>query len=810
MRAAAGRGFIVVLRNEVREGFGEFAAEGRPIRCRPEANLGIERKRRQAFTCLCRTTNKVGHLADDPRAQGDEIACGQPVDFAIRIRGCRAKGLRRNDVGSRGRYEQPFRQPAPLAFLGEPHQPVRLKRVQVVGDFLPSQANPQSQRCRRGGLGKLREESTAHWPQGHGRGGRIIDDEDVEHGGMIALTIIPVKERPYTPGVLRSLICACVAVVAVSAQQPVFRSKVQFVAIDVVVTDKQDRPVADLTKDDFEVRENGARQTITDFTFVSVPLANRVVDVDAPPLPPSDIGSNAASLRSSRAIVVFVDDTSLSAVLICELCVDVMVALKQALTRFLQTLTPDDQVAIVWQSRSDLSQDFTNDIPRLIETVNSRKAAMGPIPIDPRTPPWRPRVDSLKFAVAALAGSSYARRAIVFVGARACNPVPGLSQAGLAGFEDVECRDLYERARNANVPIYALDPRVNPETRDPTMAELAINTGGRHFLQQPNPLSAVEQIVLENGSFYTLGFYPEPMLRDGKYHKLDVTVKRPGLIVRSRERYLADTASPPASNPKRDMTKALGSGLDDPSLPIRAFVAPLAPALRGMTRTLVTLEMTYPVPRESAKLQDELRIGILALSPDAKIKASFQRPVTFTGAWKPTASGTFVLNETIDLPSDALTVRAGITSSALARTGTAHVSIDVPDYRKRDLQLSPLVLGSARQPVDAAIGLDIVRSLVPFQPTTARTFMNTDRLRVFALVYAGSTAESFAAELQLDGRPLFAQTLPARNPALGRREANLDTFVPLTGLAAGSHTLTVTVIDGKQRAQRAIPFEIAR
>lgn len=604
--------------------------------------------------------------------------------------------------------------------------------------------------------------------------------------------------------------------VAVSAQQPqpVFRTRTQHVAIDVVVTDKDDTPVTDLTKADFEIRENGALQTISDFAFVSIPLANRVVDVDAPPLPPSDVGSNASSARSSRAIVVFVDDTSLSAVLICEVCVDVMVALKRALTRFLQSLSPDDQVAIVWQGRSDLSQDFTNDIPRLIEAVNNRRAGMGPVPIQGSRDPWRQRVDSLKFAVAALADSNYARRAIVFVGARACNPVPGLSQAAMAGFEDVECRDLYERARNANVPIYALDPRVNPVGGGGTLEELAINTGGRHFVQQSNPLWAVDQIITENGSFYSLGFYPEPMVRDGKYHKLDVTVKRPGVLVRSRDRYLADTASPPPSNPKRDMTKALGSGTDDPSLPIRAFVAPLGPApapARGMTRTLVTLEMTYPVPKEDrAKLQDELRVGILALSPDAKVKASFQRPITFTGAWKPTASGTFVINETIDLPSDALTMRVGITSTALGRTGTTHVEIDVPDYRKRDVQLSPLVLGSARQPIDAAVGLDTIRSLVPFQPTTVRAFSETDRLRVFALAHAGSTAATFEVEIRLDDKRLPAQPLQTRQPTLGRREATLDTIVPLTGLAPGAHTLTVTVTDGKQRSQRAIPFAIVR
>ena len=105
MRAAAGRGRIVVLRNQFRDGLGKFVAERRPVRRRPEAHLGIHRQRRQAFARLCRTTNQIAHLADDPGAQGDEVTRGQPIDFPIRINGDRAQGARRHDVGRGRRYE---------------------------------------------------------------------------------------------------------------------------------------------------------------------------------------------------------------------------------------------------------------------------------------------------------------------------------------------------------------------------------------------------------------------------------------------------------------------------------------------------------------------------------------------------------------------------------------------------------------------------------------------------------------------------------------------------------------------------------
>jgi VWFA-related protein len=598
---------------------------------------------------------------------------------------------------------------------------------------------------------------------------------------------------------------------ALTAQQAVFRSTTQYVTVDAVVTDRQDRPVTDLTRDDFEIRENGVVQRIADFGFVSVPVGSRTVNVDAPPGPVIDVGANAVSQRSSRAIVIFADDSSLSASMKQLDSPEVLVALKETLTTFVRTLSPDDQAAIVWQGRSDVSTDFTNDTERLVAAINGRRAVMG---LTPSGPAWRARVTSLKNVVAALASSGYARRAIVFVGTRACDPSPKM---GDLGFEHLECKDLYERARQANVPIYALDPRVNPPGGDDTLAELALNTGGRHFMQQSRPLWAVEQIMIDNGSFYTLGFYPEPLVTDGKYHRIDVTVKRPGLRVRSRDRYLADTDVPARSTPNRDMTRALAAGLDDPGIPLRAFVAPLAltqaPALRGGARTLVTLELGYPVPQagDSTVLDDELRLGILALTPDAKIKASFQRPITFTGKWKPTARGTFVINEVIDLPSGSLTVRVGITSRALRRTGTTHVEVDVPNYRRTDLQLSPIVVGvtGAAQGLDAAIGLDTLRGLVPFQPTTLRTFSPADRLRVFTWAYWGSTETSLAMEIRVDDRVVTRQSLPARTAAAGKRDVAIDLMVPLAGLAPGRHVITVTASTREKRsATRQVAIEV--
>jgi hypothetical protein len=284
--------------------------------------------------------------------------------------------------------------------------------------------------------------------------------------------------------------------------------------------------------------------------------------------------------------------------------------------------------------------------------------------------------------------------------------------------------------------------------------------------------------------------------------------------VRARKGYTAPGGRVVAMTPNREMTGALGAGLPDPSLPIRAFVAPLAAGPKG-ARVLVTVEVAYPVPEGgfTGGLEDEWRLGILALDPDARIKASFQRPMTFTGTWKPSARGTIVVNEVIDLPTQALTLRVGVTSKALGRTGTAHLPLVVPDFRKNALQMTPLVLGVYDDDApDAVVGLDIIRPFVPFQPTTTRVFKAGDAIQVFARAYWKSNETSVEAEVVTlgpgAGSPMQV-TLQGQRTRSGQMEAVLDEAVSLAGLSPGSHVLRVTLRGSKPvPVVREVPFEI--
>ena len=73
-------------------------------------------------------------------------------------------------------------------------------------------------------------------------------------------------------------------------QAPTFRVEVNYVEIDATVIDAQGNFVRGLTKDDFELVEEGKPQTISAFTMVDLPIARAdpplcVLALSVPPRP---------------------------------------------------------------------------------------------------------------------------------------------------------------------------------------------------------------------------------------------------------------------------------------------------------------------------------------------------------------------------------------------------------------------------------------------------------------------------------------------------------------------------------------------
>src|SRR5579864_8841674 len=204
-----------------------------------------------------------------------------------------------------------------------------------------------------------------------------------------------------------------------SGQAPVFRAGVDLVQVDVVVTAKNHQPISDLTAADFTLTEAGQPQQIETFQHVSIPLARRTIELNRPPQSSPDVATNAPASENSRLFVMLVDDE--------HIIENDIAHVKDAMTEFLKALTPDDEVAVVFVGRSDLSVNFTSDVGRLLKAVDGVRGAFG-FGIDAKgnDPSGRmarhevllharTTLYSIKNAILALSGSRHARRAIVLV-----------------------------------------------------------------------------------------------------------------------------------------------------------------------------------------------------------------------------------------------------------------------------------------------------------------------------------------------------------------------------------------------------------
>jgi VWFA-related protein len=166
---------------------------------------------------------------------------------------------------------------------------------------------------------------------------------------------------------LLSLVLAVAASCAfpVAAQQSpprvpgAIRSQVTLVPIDVVVTDNDDRPVTNLTKDDFTILENGVRQTIAHFT-----LQTMAADTAAP----AGSGPSTAQLRKVPTVSLTPQSRRTFVIVLGRGRLQAPSKSVDHLVRFVrQELLPQDLVAVMaWNRATDFTTDHEN-IARLLE-----------------------------------------------------------------------------------------------------------------------------------------------------------------------------------------------------------------------------------------------------------------------------------------------------------------------------------------------------------------------------------------------------------------------------------------------------------
>ncbi|MDQ4121069.1 MAG: VWA domain-containing protein [Acidobacteriota bacterium] len=155
----------------------------------------------------------------------------------------------------------------------------------------------------------------------------------------------------------------------------IVRITTTLIQVDVSVTDKKGKQVTDLKPEDFEIYENGKKQEITNFSYISVAAPKSQADGAAlteagkkekiTNLPPVPIKLKPGDVR--RTIALVVDDFSIA--------FGGLAHVKDTLRKFVnEQMQPNDLVAIIRASGgSGVFQQFTSDKRLLLASINKIK-----------------------------------------------------------------------------------------------------------------------------------------------------------------------------------------------------------------------------------------------------------------------------------------------------------------------------------------------------------------------------------------------------------------------------------------------------
>jgi VWFA-related protein len=639
-------------------------------------------------------------------------------------------------------------------------------------------------------------------------------------------------------------------VVPVLSQQdrntpPVFRSAVNLVQVDAYVTDSQGNPVTGLTADDFEVREEGKSQSIAYFVPFNIPIETSREALSSDALVEPDVQSNEP--REGRLYVIAVD----------ELRPENGLRTRAFLRQFVERHMGGNDVAavvLIGRGRRSDTQEFTSNrwlLLRAIDLVSGWPAGP-PSVVGFRNSGWfvtQQRMIALQELVEFLARIPSRRKAVLLITEDIGLDVESAIDTSLSPSPAGEiAREMVRTALRGNVTIYPIDPnrltladivtgevetlptieqdrsrRQMELTRRANLRSLAAVTGGFALVSSNDINGVFERVVRESSSYYLLGYYSTQDKLDGKFRRLDIRVRRPGLRVHTISGYLAPRERVAEVPRKPGVADVLSHPLAVAGLPMRVVAAPyrgqgeeatIAAALEIDGDALAfdqkddaftaQLEVGYVVSAATGALPPVTYRMDLALKPDSYEKAR--------------KTGVRIMLEP-KLPPGIYQMRVGVAQMG-RRSGSVVYDVEVPDFAKPPLALSGVSLTSVETSgLHVSSGKNALTEVMPGPMTAIRQFSSNDRVAVYAEVYdnisdtAPHTVTVRTVLRTEEGVPVRTVEAERSSAVMNRRQEGYGFLfeIPLTGIASGLYVLHVeaTANAGDRPSQsRTVPIRV--
>jgi VWFA-related protein len=513
-------------------------------------------------------------------------------------------------------------------------------------------------------------------------------------------------------------------------EQPTFRTGANAVVVDLIVTDKQGRPVHDLKPQDFTVLEDGKPQAILTF---------RERRADAPPLPAQNIAAHLLPNEYTN-LVERAEPGALTVILFDALNTDQqnLAYARSQLVSFLKKLPRGRRVALyTLGSRLRMAQGFTDSTDQLIAAADQLSTQRNPMYSNNRElSADRAEIREMNIkvpqALRAILNSVDDNHAVqlnvraqttldaLTQLARAVAIVPGRKNLiWLSGGFPFDIRMNSDRLQKVNallatnrIAVYPVDIRgVVPMNADgqtrgsefstteayetaaglsdenmalvQTMKNAAEMTGGHAFLGNNDIEQAIASGMETGSNYYDLSYRPTNLDWNGRFRKIAITTSRSGLKLLYRSGYYA-VRQPHSAKETRDQAATLAMQPEAPpstQLIMKARVVP--PSEPGQPVVVDMLidghALVFTANDQQQKVPEVQFMGV-AWDEHGKAAATFSdtldRPLSPSELQTLLRTG-LQLHRSMSLKPGRYQLRLGVMDRLADRIGTLDVPLEI-------------------------------------------------------------------------------------------------------------------------------------
>lgn len=578
---------------------------------------------------------------------------------------------------------------------------------------------------------------------------------------------------------------------------PVFRGGVAAVRVDVSVEDRQDLPLDGLGVSDFELREDGVVQRIASVQFIRRD-GHRQSNLDeALTIRSREHAESEAARDDVRLFAIFLDDYHI------EKDQQVTLRVRDALQQFVKAFGPNDLLTVMDPLTPLSALRYTRAIDEVqasFRTFEGRRGQVYPVRSVMEEAQiqsanvWQIRatvtLSALEALVSHLAGLGEGRKSVLFVS-------QGPPMSSLFPENEARLQAIVQAANRGNVTVHAFDPRPLGASQPGgayVLSKLAGETGGRVVANSNAPLPRLKQVLADASAYYLLGYTPSRAADDGRFHKIEVKVLRPGARVTARRGYWAPSLKESTPVPLVVPEPRQASALATLTAPARGHVADVwlgSARAEAVGRTAVTVAWEAAHGRLDGPAPRTLEVGLFDGAP---------RPAgTAMRVMEPARVLALGASERFDLPPGQPVVWRFTVRGAESVLDQWDQKMAVPELRKdRVAFATPAVYraSTAQQARDLQRGTGLA-------PAASRRFRATDRVRVDAQSYSAAGVPAVTADvLGSGGRSLVVL------PVTAVPDGGVQVGLPVASLGQGTYVLRLRAVAGDDAAEERVAFEV--